>query len=135
MLVTPRVFYAFGVSGDLPRTLASVHPPWRTPWVGIVLFAVLACALALSGTFEYLITILIVARLTAYASSSAALFVLRRRDGPAPVSIPGGPIIAAAALLLCAAVMTTVPPASLRDVAIALAVGFALRAWVRRRSR
>ena len=82
-------------AGDLPRWLAAVHPVWRTPYVAIIGYSIVAWLLAITGTFKYLLAIFVIARMLAYGSSAAALIVLRRREGPAPVQVPGGIVIAA----------------------------------------
>ena len=132
MLVSPRIFFALAESGDLPRKLAAVHPLRHTPYVAIVVMATLAWLMAISGGFLYLVTVFVLARLVAYGATCAALIALRRRDGPAPVSIPGGPAIAVTALLCCVAIALSTPWVAVRDVVIALAVGLVTRAWVRR---
>ena len=132
ILVSPRNMFALGESGDLPPAFAAVHPGYRTPHVSIIVYAVLSWLFAVTGTFEYLVNFFVISRILAYGSTSAALIVLRRREGPAPVPIPGGVTIAVAALLCCAGIVLTTTWTAVRDVAIALAVGFAIRAWVRR---
>jgi len=132
MLVSPRIFFALAEGGDLPRQLAAVHPVRRTPYVAIVVMAMLAWLMAISGGFLYLVSVFVIARIVAYGATSAALIALRRREGPAPVSIPGGPIIAVAALLCCVAIAFSTSWVAVRDVAIALAVGLAIRASMRR---
>ena len=58
-------------------------------------------ALTLSGTFVSLVTLSTVIRLVTYASSCAAVQVLRRRDGEVGLFImPAGKVISTAALLL-----------------------------------
>lgn len=131
MLVAPRLFYALGASGDLPRPLAAVHAEHHTPFVSIAFLALVAWLLAVSGTFEYLINLFVIIRVLAYGSTSAALIRLRRRDGPAPVAVPGGTIIAVAALLCVVAVALTTSWLAVWHVAIALAVGLAVRAVTR----
>ncbi len=131
ILVSPRNMFALGESGDLPRAFAAVHPAWRTPHVSVIVHGVIAWLLAVTGTFEYLLKIFVISRILAYGSTSAALIVLRRREGPAPVSISGGQWIAVASLLCCAAIVLTTSWVAVRDVAIALAVGLLIRAWVR----
>ncbi len=134
ILVSPRNMFALGESGDLPPAFAAVHPVWQTPHVSIIVYAVLSWLFAVTGTFEYLVTVFVISRILAYGSTSAALIVLRRREGPAPVPMPGGQWIAVAALLCCAAIVFTTSWTAVRDVAIALAIGLAIRAWVRRRT-
>lgn len=132
MLITPRMLFAFAGSGDLPRELGVVHPAWRTPHLAIVIFALLAWLLTISGTFEYILTVFLISRLSAYAATSIALIRLRHSRGPAPVAIPGGTVIAATAVLGCIATLYFSSWTAARDVAIALAVGLAIRAATRR---
>ena len=51
---------------------------------------VLSWLLAITGAFKYLLAIFVIARMLVYGSTAAALIVLRRREGPAPVPVPGG---------------------------------------------
>jgi amino acid transporter len=133
MLVSPRGIFALAESGELPRPLAAVHPVFRTPYVAIVVYATLAWLLAITGTFKYVLTIFVISRMLAYGSTAAALIVLRRREGRAPVHVPGGVGIAVLALAACVALLATVSWQAVRDVAIVLLIGLAIRAFVRRR--
>ena len=132
LLVTPRNIYALAEAGDLPRKFLAVHPVYRTPHVAIIVNTLLAWLLAVTGTFKYLLAIFVIARMLSHGSTAAALIALRRRDGPAPLAIPGGTIIAVLALASCVAIVTTASLQAVRDVAIVLLVGFAIRALVRR---
>src|SRR5262249_25620893 len=57
LLGSSRVLFAFGRAGTLPRALGAVHPKTRVPHVAVSVHAIIACALALSGTFETLIVL------------------------------------------------------------------------------
>ncbi len=131
MLVAPRLFYALGASGDLPRPLGAVHEKRNTPFVAIAFLGTVAWLLAVTGTFEYLISLFVIIRVVTYGTVSAALIRLRLRDGPAPVTVPGGNVIAVAALLCVVAVTLTTSWLAVWHVAIALAVGLAVRAVTR----
>jgi basic amino acid/polyamine antiporter, APA family len=135
MIGGPRVVFALASRGDLPAALAKVHPSRRTPSVAIVASAVLVWLLTISSTFVYLATFSALSRLVTYASICVALLVLRRRDGPAPLPIPLGPLWAILALLGTIAALGTTTLPIIRDVAIALAAGLALRWLVKRRAR
>ena len=111
-----------------------MHPSRRTPSVAIVASAVLVWLLTISSTFVYLATFSALARLVTYASICVALLVLRRRDGPAPLPIPLGPLWAILALLGTIAALGTTTRPIIRDLAIALAVGLMVR-WATARSR
>ena len=135
MMVTPRLLYALAQQGDLPVAFARVSFIHRAPWVSILGSAVLVWLLTLSGTFVYLATFSAISRLLTYASTCGALIVLRRRDGPAPVSIPLGGLCSVIALVCAAAAMATSTGTAIRDVSIALALTWVGRSVVRRRNR
>jgi amino acid transporter len=134
MVAAPRVLYALSAQGELPRALSMVHAVRSTPYIAILTSAVLVWLLTVSGTFIYLATFSALTRLLVYAGSCAALPVLRKQSGEAPVSIPFGQILAVLAVLLSLAVLATTSLVALRDVAIVLALGLALRMAVRRRN-
>jgi amino acid transporter len=97
----------------------------------IIAYAVLSWLLAITGTFKYLLAVFVIARMLAYGSTAAALIVLRRREGNAPVPVPGGPIIAVLAVAACIAIVATASWEAVRDVAIVVAIGLTIRAGVR----
>ena len=133
MLVAPRSIFALGESGDLPRPIVAVHRAFRTPHVAIVTYATLSWLLTITGTFKYLLAIFVIARMLAYGSTAAALIVLRRREGPAPVQVRGGVVVSVLALAACVALVATASFQAVRDVVIVVAIGFAIRALVRLR--
>jgi APA family basic amino acid/polyamine antiporter len=135
MLVTPRVLYALGAQGDFPSVLTRLAPVRRTPLVAIVTNAVLVWLLTVTGTFVYLATFSVVARILMYSSTCVALIALRRRDGPAPITIPLGPLWAVIATAASLATLATTTGAAVRDVLIALAAGALIRMAVRRQHR
>jgi amino acid transporter len=132
MLNTPRVLLALASHGDLPAVLGGVHATRRTPSVAIIGSGILVFLLTVSGTFVYLATFSAFSRLLTYGAICVALLVLRRRDGPAPLPIPLGPLWSGLALLGSLAALATTTPVVIRDVAIALGVGLLLRTMARR---
>ncbi len=135
VMATPRVLYALAVQGDLPQVLAAVHRVRRTPWVAIVTSALLVWVMTVSGTFVYLATFSAIARLLTYASTCGALIVLRRRVGPAPIPIPLGPFLAIVALLSILVALGSTTGTAVRDVSIAVVLGWAGRTVTRRWNR
>jgi APA family basic amino acid/polyamine antiporter len=105
MLATPRLLYAFARDGLLPARLGAVHSRFRTPHVAIVTYAVMACVLALSGSFRVLAVISAVGILLVDLACCLAVLRLRRADlraagesrasgdESAPFRVPGGPVI------------------------------------------
>jgi len=103
----PRVYYAMARDGLFFRTLGEVHPRYGTPAVSIVAGTLWAMVLAVSGTFEQLLTYVVFVGWIFYALGAACVFVLRRTqpDAYRPFRVPGYPwtpmlfIVAAAALV------------------------------------
>jgi basic amino acid/polyamine antiporter, APA family len=94
LLTTPRVYYAMGRDGVFFRKLAEVHPHFGTPAVAVIVQALWAMGLALSGTFNQLLTYVVFTGWIFYALGAASIFVLRRTrpDAPRPFRVPGYPV-------------------------------------------
>jgi amino acid transporter len=125
VLTGPRYLYALARRGYGPRTLAAVHPRFRTPAVAVVAQTVIALPLALTGTFTGLAALSVVARLATYLGTAAAVPVLRRKLGSrhGAFRLPGGATIPVAASLLCVAFAASAMPRDLVAGAVALGVG------------
>jgi amino acid transporter len=109
ILAVPRVAFALAERGDFPRFFAAIHPRFRTPYVSILVFAVLVWALSLLGSFSWNLTLSAVARLFYYAIGCAALPVLRKKHpGKAKFQLPGGNFLAVLGVLICAVLLTQV---------------------------
>lgn len=78
VLTASRMIYALSENGELPASVAHIHPKFRTPSTAIFLTTGIAIALALSGSFVALATASAVARLVVYAGVSAATLHLRQ---------------------------------------------------------
>jgi amino acid transporter len=132
-----RSLFALAENGDLPRWFARVHPDYRTPENAILFTAVIALALALSGSFVFLAAVSAVARLVMYLAVCLSTLVLRRRQpneemGPALFVIPLGPVIPILATVVAAGILFGATPQQLAAGAAALAVGAVLFAMARR---
>ncbi len=113
ILAIPRALFAFARDGILPRALAGVHPRYHTPWIAIVVQALVALALALSSGFEPLVILANVTVLFLYLGCAAAAWQLRRkgiRDVEAGIEkpIPGSMLAAPLAAIVIIALLTSV---------------------------
>ncbi|HJZ71136.1 MAG TPA: amino acid permease [Vicinamibacterales bacterium] len=103
----PRVYYAMARDGLFFSRLAAVHPRFGTPAASIVAGTAWAMVLAVSGTFEQLLTYVVFVGWIFYGLGAACVFALRRAHPEAdrPFRVPGYPwapllfIVAAAALV------------------------------------
>ncbi len=79
LLHAPRITYALAAKGDFPSILAAVHSRYRTPYVSIILYAILVFAFAALGNFQWNAVLSAVSRLAVYGAMAFAVPVLRRR--------------------------------------------------------
>jgi APA family basic amino acid/polyamine antiporter len=89
-----RVFYAMARDGLFFRRCAAVHPRWHTPVWALVLQGIWSCVLALSGSYDALLTYVTFASLAFNALTVIALFVLRhtRPDAERPYRVTFYPV-------------------------------------------
>lgn len=133
-LMGPRYLFALAQNGYGPRILAAVHPQFRTPANAIALQTTIALALALSGSFVQLAMLSVIARLTTYIGTAAAVPVLRRKFAGAEgaIRLPGGPAIPVIAVAVSLAFLASATWRNLVAGACALAVGALIYALRRR---
>jgi APA family basic amino acid/polyamine antiporter len=95
IFVAPRVYYAMAKDGLFFQRVATVHPRFRTPSFAILLQAVWASLLALSGTYEQLFTYVIFITFIFWIAGTASVFRLRKKypDLPRPYKTWGYPIM------------------------------------------
>jgi len=141
LLTTPRVYYAMARDGIFFRKLADVHPRFGTPATAVIVQAIWAIALALSGTFSQLLTYVVFTGWIFYALGAASIFVLRRKypDAPRPFRVPGYPLtpllfVVASAIIVINTLFTQ-PRLALVGVAFVLSGAPAYFIWRRFGSR
>ena len=129
MLTAPRILYALSENRHLPSVFARVHARFHTPWVAIAVHASAALAFALSGTFNKLVVLSVVATLLIYFACAIAVLVLRRRgvrtDAP-PFVIPGGPIVPVIACAVVAWLLSRATRAEYIAVGVTLVIAIIL---------
>jgi basic amino acid/polyamine antiporter, APA family len=105
MLASPRVFFAMADDGLFFDAIAKVHPRFKTPYVAILLAAVLGMALVMSRSFEALTETFVLAIWPFYALGIAAIYRLRRLrpEMPRPYKAIGYPVVPAIFILSVAA--------------------------------
>ena len=81
MMAAPRVYYAMARDGLFFKWLDYVHPTYRTPSRAILAHCIWgAVILLVRGTFETIVAGMVFAILIFYAFTTAALFILRKRE-------------------------------------------------------
>lgn len=87
ILGSPRILFAFGRDGLLPRPLGRLHPRTHAPHIAILAYAAIAASLALTGTFSELAVLSTLATAVLYIGGCAAAWKLAHR-GIALTSAP-----------------------------------------------
>ncbi len=91
MLTGPRVFFAMARDGLFFRQVARVGETSRAPVAAILLQAVWTGVLALSGSYEQILSYVIAMNFLFFGLSASCLFVLRRRERAAGTALtPAG---------------------------------------------
>ncbi len=126
MLTAPRLYFAMARDGVFFKRLAIVDSLFGPPGFAIAATAVWAALLAISGTFEQLLTYVVFTGWIFYGLGGLAVLQLRRTDPDAirPFRVPGYPItpllfVASAALLVGNTVFTQ-PTRALAGLAVML---------------
>jgi basic amino acid/polyamine antiporter, APA family len=94
MMTAPRLYYSMARDGVFFARLATVNERFGTPAAAIVLLAIWSAILAISGTFEQLLTYVVFAGWIFYGLGALSIFASRRRqpDAVRPFRTPGYPI-------------------------------------------
>ena len=92
-----RVYYAMSKDRLFFRSVARLHPTYKTPAVSLMVQMVWACVLCISGTYNDLLNYVIFAVLVFYVLTIVGLFVLRRTrpDAQRPYRAVGYPVLPA----------------------------------------
>lgn len=136
-----RVPFAAAQDGLFPRSLAKIHPRFKTPSSSLILQAVLSSLLLLAiGKFQALFSLAIFSEWFFYALTTATVFVFRAREPetPRPYRVTGYPVVPAlfilAALVLLVFSFADQPKNSLIGSAVILA-GIPIHYAYQRRTR
>jgi APA family basic amino acid/polyamine antiporter len=92
-----RVYYAMAKDGLFFRSVARLHPAYKTPAVSLMVQMVWTCVLCISGSYGQLLDYIIFAVLVFYILTIVGLFVLRRTHPEAerPYKAVGYPVLPA----------------------------------------
>ena len=110
ILVGARVTYAMAKDNLFFHSAAKVHPKNHTPGNAIIIQGVWSSILALSGTFEELITLGVFVNFMMWITAASTVFVLRKKqpDLDRPYKVWGYPYIPAFFIFLSTAIMVNI---------------------------
>ena len=76
ILVPSRMLFVFSEDRLMPRSLASVHPQWRTPYISLIISAIICTALIWSQSARYLMNAGLIGIFIIYCFQGIALMAL-----------------------------------------------------------
>ncbi len=132
----PRVFFAMGERGLLPRFFAHVSPRFLTPDYAIISYGLFVAALAVSGAFAALATLLVAIEQVIFILLLIAFVILWRRNfrGIAEASGPFWLAIFAVSCALVAWMCLQLPISAVFPTAGMVAIGAVLYVLANRRA-
>jgi basic amino acid/polyamine antiporter, APA family len=91
MIGVSRLTYSMGQYRQLPERLRALHPRFRTPYVAIIVFGLVACVTILPGQADFLGTIYAFGAMLSFTIAHAAVVALRIKhpDAERPWRAPG----------------------------------------------
>ncbi|HZR57432.1 MAG TPA: amino acid permease [Terriglobales bacterium] len=97
-----RVYFAMARDGVFFKSMANIHPKWRTPALSLIGQGVWACLLTVSGRYDQLYTYVMFGMVLSYTLTVIGLFILRwkRPDVPRPYRCSGYPWLPAIYVLI-----------------------------------
>jgi APA family basic amino acid/polyamine antiporter len=143
ILSAPRMLQAMSSDGLFFRFASRLHPRYRTPTGGIVIQAVWAVALALSGTYGQLLDYVVFGDWIFFGLIVATIFAYRRRDAatgitPTAFRMPGYPVLPALFVTIAAYVVVSAIWSNPRNAllgALLIALGVPAFLFWRRQNR
>ena len=144
VLTAPRVYFAMASDGLFFRAVARINPKTHVPALAIILQSVLTLVIALSGSYEKILSYVVSMDFIFFGLTGASVFVFRRREMHAQIferggyRVPGHPYTTGLFVITCwLVVIDTIykyPGNTLLGMGI-LALGLPLYAFWARRSK
>ena len=128
VLVAGRMPFAMAEAGDLPARIASVHPRFQTPHVGLFVSAAGMLAFTILTNFASAVSITVGLRVLIYIVTCAVLPALRRAGAPAAFRAPAGPALAVACIVTCLGLLASRPRGDIIQLVVVVVLGLA--GWV-----
>ena len=138
IFTSARIPYAMARRGEFFPWAARLHPARATPNTALIVQGFWGALLAVSGTYNQLLTYMVFVSFLFYALSCAAVLVLRRREPelPRPYRVWGYPVTPVVFILFSGYLIGNTILETPKDAAVGAALllgGLPVYAWCRRR--
>jgi amino acid transporter len=125
LLAASRIPFAMSEQGELPNALSKTHANYKTPYVSIILTAIVMLIFTVQTSFLTALTISTITRLLVYVATCASLPVFRYREKSpqAEFLAPFGVAAAIASLALIGWLLYNVKFEEVKILAVCAAIG------------
>ncbi len=109
-LAASRIPFAMAEQREVPQIISAIHSRFKTPYVSLLITAILMFILTIQSSFVSALTIATITRLIVYATTCASLPVFRRKENAdeAKFIAPFGIVAAVLSLILIVWLLTNV---------------------------
>lgn len=125
LIGSARVIMAMSRDGLLPPVMATIHPTFRTPWVGSITVGLFVGLFAGTLPLGALLELTNIGTLFAFAVVCGAVLVLRYTDPghPRPFRVPAAPVVCVLGVLSCLLLMLSLPAENWYRLFVWMAIG------------
>jgi basic amino acid/polyamine antiporter, APA family len=127
LLHSARIPFSMAEQGDFPPVFARIHQKFRTPHVSIAVYSIALFGFAAIGDFRWNAILSAATRLLVYGAMALALMVMRKRNGPAPFSLPAGIFFSAVSMAMVLVLLSHIGKGE--GIVLAITAGLALTNW------
>jgi APA family basic amino acid/polyamine antiporter len=133
-LTASRLPFAMAIENELPQSLAKIHERFKTPYISIVLTALVVLFLTIQSSFISAVAMATITRLLVYATTCIALVVFRYRKGAENSKLseeptfkaPFGVFVSALSIALIFYLLSNIRFEELRNLVIFAIVGLVI---------
>jgi len=128
LLAASRIPFAMSEQGELPNVLSKTHSNYKTPYISLILTAIVMLIFTVQTSFLTALTISTITRLLVYAATCASLPVFRRREKApqAEFLAPLGTAAAIASLVLIGWLLYNVKFNEVKILAVCAGIGLVI---------
>src|SRR5437870_2157807 len=132
LLNDSRLVYSLAAQGDFPTIFARIHPRFHTPAVAIIVYTFTGWALAVSGTFQFVLALAAGATVVYYVGMCASLIPLRSlRPNADAFRTPFGPVLSIVSVAIALGLMTGLKRRELLLMCVTALIAAANWLWAR----
>ncbi len=126
LMAQPRILYTMSRDGLLPPALGTLHPKFRTPFIGTIITGTIAAVVAAIFPIGLLGELVSIGTLLAFVIVCGGIIVLRnkRPDLPRPFKTPMVPLVPILGIAICGYMMYGLPTDTWIRLLVWLVIGF-----------